>query len=1567
MASQATTEVSGDVLTLVLGEVAEPAFPLRVPQEEIWVTEQFDPVPGRYTVPLFLRLAAPLERNRLAAALRQVAEARHALRTVVVAGSSGARQRVHRAQEVRHHRTMLSLPTASPDPDDVATAAARRDVPLTATPPWRLEQYELPDGVAVLAFLIHHAMIDGWAVDLLLSDLAAAYQGVDQPRPDRATGPQLLQLDNDRRDRVGLAQALDQLAERCAPARPWRPPSAVADLTGHGHTLRQTLPAPWVDHVRELATASGVTFYTACLTTFGELMARYGDQKSMLVGVPLHGRADLDSQQTIGMFARVQPVRLDAAGVRTFQQAAADTAAALFDVMDFDFVPLTDLTRRIRDAAGPAAADWYAPTSFELVFGMHEITPVPSFGSGGAPIRVWTDTATAKFTMTWSLLVGDQVVLEVEYDQGMFDQPMVRAMIDAWQTLLANVTDRHQSLAGTAAATIPAARTGECNPTPQLSTPDIASAVLRQAERSPQAVALIDGHGAWDYATLIRRAYRWRNALVATGGRPGDRVIVVAHRDAETVAAMLGCLLTGAAYVPVDPTVPPALAGYYATDSAARFVLGEPGEVADLGLTGLRTLAAGASASSASPPEPAVPARSSRHLAALPAYLIYTSGSTGHPKGVMVPHRAVVSLCEVGTEVFALGSDDVWTAFHSFAFDFSIWEIWVGLMTGGRVVVVDRGTARDPAAFLHLLESKQVTILNQTPSAFRNLVDVDSRLGPDARLPHLRHAIFGGESIDLSSTRRWRTRHPHVRMWNMFGITETTVHVTVLELDGRQQLSTSPIGAPLPRAAVTLLDQHGLPVPPYLLGEIYVSGHGVAYGYYNRPALTAERFVPDPHSPRPGARAYRSGDQGWLDGDGRLHYVGRTDSQVKIRGHRIELGEIEAAVRDHGRVVDCVVLVDRRDDDRTLLKVYVVTPDRAQVSDLRAYLARRLPPHMVPHNIYHIGAIPLTRNGKIDEAMLRSMTDSRSGIAAESAIADEPPDDLERNLAAVWQQVLGVPEVDVNDNFFTVGGDSISSVQVVGRAAELGIELSVRDLFEGQTVRGVAARVHRYRAGHADQPARQRTAPFELITATDRERLPADVVDAYPLTSLQQAMVYHMESDPDALPYHNVDSFRLRCVWRPALLRQAVDECVARHPVLRTSFDFASFSEPLQLVHASAHLPVTVEDLRQLSAVDQRRHLEELFIRERRCPFDLSRSPFFRFFFSRLTDDEFQWTLTEHHAIQDGWSLNSMFAEILDRYLQLADDPAAPPLPPPRSMFRDYVAAELHACGSEPARRYWERLRGRPTVPLPLLERVGDAADGRHRSHHLPPGCFTTEHPGRFRYLGHRLPAELGQALHTRASALGLPLKSLLLSAHLAVLAVVCATDTPTSGLTFSGRMDEIDGDVCRGLFLNTVPLRLTLGDTTWATLCRQAFDAEREIMPFRRYPLFEIVRQVGDVARFDVSFVYNHFRVLSNTLRAARVKIVDEKVESYMASRYEPTSFSLVTGVLRSPVDDTLLLTLDYDHAHLDLPAVSQLHQYYLRAFTSLAGDPDRRWQELAEPGQPSALAVGAGVRELP
>jgi amino acid adenylation domain-containing protein len=769
-------------------------------------------------------------------------------------------------------------------------------------------------------------------------------------------------------------------------------------------------------------------------------------------------------------------------------------------------------------------------------------------------------------------------------------------------------------------------------------------------------------------------------------------------------------------------------------------------------------------------------------------------------------------------------------------------------------VVVPYAVSRSPQDFLDLLVRERVTVLNQTPAAFRGLQEAVAVADLRPADLALRTVVFGGEALDVAELAPWFDRFGDRRpeLVNMYGITETTVHVTYRPVRAAEQSGArrSPIGRPLGDLRLHLLDEGLSRVPIGVPGQLYVSGAGLARGYLGRPGLTAERFLPDPYATGPGQRMYRTGDLARYGADGELEFLGRADDQVKIRGHRIEPGEIEATLGDHPDVENSLVVAHRRAGEQEARLVAYAAPRAGHtldVAELRAWLGRTLPAYMVPAIFVPLDAFPMTANGKIDR---RALPDPEAHRALGAGAYLAPRTRTERVVAETWAEVLALPRVGARDNFFELGGDSIRAIKVVGALRRRGIDLTVQNLLVHQNVEALAGFADSAAPGRPDSVEEQRVAPFALLAPADRAALPPGLVDAYPLAMVQAAMVYQMLADRDESPYHNITLFPFidDAPFSLPALRAAAAKLTERHEILRTSFDLNAFSEPLQLVHAEATAQVGYDDLRGLDEERVRAELDRFTAETRRAPFDIGEAPMLRFHVHQTAEDRWTFSFIECHAILDGWSHHSLIDEVMRDYraIRAGQDPAGPAAHTVR--FADHVALERRSLGSAEDREFWHRqVSDFERVALPPAWAADPAAEER---------AFQVTVPFR----------DLEPGLRRLAAGAGVPLKSVLFAAHLKAVATISGSRRFHSGLVCNGRLETEGGELVRGMHLNTLPLGVELTGATWTELAGQAFAAEVAAWPHRRFPLPEMQRAWGEgTPLVDVAFTYLDFHVLDN------------------------------------------------------------------------------------------------------
>jgi nonribosomal peptide synthetase DhbF len=747
----------------------------------------------------------------------------------------------------------------------------------------------------------------------------------------------------------------------------------------------------------------------------------------------------------IGHFVNLVVLRSDVSRRATFRELLQNTRERTIEAFDNQDLPFDRLVRAMRTPRDPGRNPVFQ-TLFLYLQGERERRNLYGLDAEALPVP----SVTSKYDCSLHITeYGSRLTGAIEYRTDLFRRDTVEKFADFYVRVLAAAlhtpdaplyqlpvlqpSERQQLLAG---------YNGEQH---SYSESTLVALFEEQAARTPDRIALTCGGQHRSYRELNDRANQLAHHLITMGAGPEVVVGICLERSLEMIVALLGVLKAGAAYLPIDPEYPDARIQSMVADTKPLCVI-----------TSQWLAAASEAIATNNSDNPA-----SRLLPDSAAYVIYTSGSTGNPKGVVVTHQNAVRLFAATRDWFSFDETDVWALFHSFAFDFSVWEIWGPLLHGGRLVIVPKLVSRSPKEFLDLLTAEQVTVLNQTPSAFYQLVQ--SYAGNSVNLA-LRYIVFGGEALEFRRLEDWyRLQNgPGPQLINMYGITETTVHVTFqpLDADRVRNGAGSQIGCNIPDLRIYVLDENLEPVPTGVIGEMYVAGAGLARGYLHAPALTAERFVADPHGPA-GTRMYRTGDLARRQPDGNLEYLGRIDQQVKIRGFRIELGEIEAALLAQPEVAQAAVIAKDSTHGGKRLIAYVVPAVATWIDDgsLRQAISERLPDYMIPSAILVIPDLPLTVHGKLDR---RALPEPQ---AKAHTARVEPRDSDEEMIARIWSEVLEIPEVGITENFFELGGQSLLATQVISRINDrCGVSFDLRVLFEQPTVQGLATAVKTQRS-----------------------------------------------------------------------------------------------------------------------------------------------------------------------------------------------------------------------------------------------------------------------------------------------------------------------------------------------------------------------------------------------------------------------------------------------------------------------------------------------------------------------
>jgi len=1374
----------------------------------------------------------------------------------------------------------------------------------------------------------HHIVLDGWSLPNLLQELFASYYGHRLPPavPYRRFINWLADRDRDgaRAAWLEVLDGFDTPTLVGAPGEMRRGPLGVSSFR---------VPEQTTQALSELARSSHTTVSTVLQGAFVQLLSQLTGQRDVVFGTAVSGRPPdvLGAESMVGLLINTVPVR---------GHITTDTTTA--ELLD----QLHNAHNRTLDHQHLALSEIHRVTGHDQLFDAmfaYENYPIDASalsGADGLTVTSLTNREYNHYPLVLLASPGRELDLNVQFDTHVFDTAGIETLIERFKRVLSAMTaDPTQRL-----SSMDVLNDGErarldnwgnravlAKPAPPpVSIPALFAA---QVAHAPEAVAISCGERSWNYRELDEASNRLAHLLIGHGVGPGERVALLFPRSAEAVVAMLAVLKAGAAYLPIDPA-----------HGAARmeFVIGDATPIVAITTEGLRSRLDGHGLPVIDADDPAVVTQPSTALPAPDpdhiAYLIYTSGTTGVPKGVAVAHHNVTRL--LGALDAELTPEQVWSQCHSLAFDFSVWEIWGALLGGGRLVVVPDEVVRSPEDFHALLAAERVTMLSQTPSAFYALQSVDAQqswetkataferqvrnwLGwdptespePEDQLT-LQTVVFGGEALQPQRLESWLDNHPgSPRLLNMYGITETTVHASVRKIVYQDVDSTvSPIGVPLPHLAFFVLDGWLRPVPPGVVGELYVAGTGVSVGYWRRTGLTASRFVACPFG-GPGSRMYRTGDLASWNADGQLQYLGRSDEQVKIRGYRIELGDVQAALSGLNGVEHAVVIA--REDHPGDKRLVGYVTGTADPSGLRTALAERLPAYMVPAAIIGLDALPLTVNGKLDKRSLPAPEYREGGHYR------PPTSAVEEILAGIYAQVLGVGRVGVDDSFFDLGGNSLTAMRLIA-AINSGLEagLSVRTLFEAPTVALLAPRI----GGDEGR--------LEPLAAGERP-------DVIPLSFAQSRLWFIDQFQGPSAIYNMPVALRLRGLLDADALGAAVADVVARQESLRTLFA-AHDGVPHQIVTPADRADFGWAVVDATGWTESR--LGEAIDDVASHPFDLANEIPMRARLFRVADDEHVLVAVVHHIASDGSSIIPLVRDMGVAYASRCAG-QAPGWADLAVQYVDYTLwqrAQLGDLSDSTSRiadqlAYWQdALCGMPEhLQLPTDRPYPPVADYR--------GALVEVN----------WPAELQQQV-ARVAREHNATSFMVIQAALAVLlSKISASSEVAVGFPIAGRRDTALEDLV-GFFVNTLVLRVDLaGDPSFAQLLDQVRTRSLAAYEHQDVPFEVLVERLNPTRSLthhplvQVMLAWQNWQDSNSTGPAAGLTLGDLEVTPMpLDTRTARTdlAFSMGESWTETGQPAGIAGAVEFRTDVFDAASIETLIERFQRVLTAMTADPNGR-----------------------
>jgi amino acid adenylation domain-containing protein/non-ribosomal peptide synthase protein (TIGR01720 family) len=1431
------------------------SIPLSSDQQRLWFIEQLAPGKALYNQYIALRMRGVVNVNALAKSIGEIIRRHEILRTVFPAIKGQAIQRIQPWQPLTITRIDLSgLPVALQESLalELAEEEARQPLSLEHGPLVKTSLLQLQPDAALLLIIFHHIIIDAWSAGIFYRELAALYAAYSAGMPAPLSEPALQYADFVMWQRQWLQEpaVIEQLAywkKQLADAPPIlalptdHPRPAVPSYRGAHYSF--SLPVPLAGALKELSQQEGVTLFMTLLGAWQVLLHRYTNQDDILIGTPIANRPRSELEQSIGFFINTLVLRSNLAGNPSFRQFLQQVRQVTLDAYAHQDVPFDWIVNALQ-----LPRDLSHSPLFQVMFVLEKESWSEAALSDLDLCPVEIESGRAIFDLTLSIVHNGQGLQgSLEYSTDLFAAATIAALIDHWRVLLENIAvnpdqrlrdlpllaaaERERMLAATRVAGTASTTVGS-----------VQALFEAQVERTPQATAVLDGDREISYKELNRRANQLAHYLQACGVGPEVRVGLCLERSLELLVGVLGILKAGGAYVPLDPTYPAERLDFMLADAQITVLLTQKklAAIAQMRIGKILYLDTDweriAQEQTHNPVQQAGPDNL--------AYVIYTSGSTGRPKGVAMPHGPLTNLIEWQCHTSASSQITRTLQFTTISFDVAFQEIFATWASGGTLVLISEALRRDMPLLARFIGDKNIERLFLPFVALQQLAEVFS---VGETIPaSLKEVITAGEQLQITQqVRSFFNQAANCSLYNQYGPSESHV-VTAFALDKCPETwaSLPPIGRPIDKLELYVLDEQLQLVPTGVIGALYIGGVGLARGYLNQPELTAERFIPHLFSQEPGRRLYRTGDLARYRTDGNLEFLGRYDTQVKLRGFRIELGEIEIVLTRHPSIRESVVLLREDNAGEKSLVAYVLMSnrdgaERPSIDELQQYLYARLPEYMVPSAFVVLDTFPLTPSGKVDRRAL-PMPDDTSRVRTATFVG--PRTQTEEILAHIWAEVLHLERVSIHENFFVLGGHSLLATQLLARVcASFQVELSLQVLFEAPTIAKLSEYVELARSTEQD-----RTIP-PLVAVTKRENLP--------LSFAQQRLWFLDQFEPLSAAYNIPTALRLQGVLQLDILERSLQQIVQRHEALRTTFANRD-GHSVQIVASSLTLELPLLNLEPISLHEQETEVQRLANEEALRPFDLVHGPLIRVTLLRQHPGLHVLLITMHHIVCDGWSIG-IFVRELSALYEAACKELAPTLANLPCQYADFTVWQRECLQGDmlmAQQHYWQaQLSGAPALLELPTDRPRPATQtyrGLHQSFQLPLALLT-----RLKELSRREEVTLFMTL---------------LASFQALLCRYSGQQDILVGTPIANR-NRIELEHLIGFFANTLVIRSDLsGNPDLHTFLQQVRKVCLDAYAHQDLPFEKVVEAVQPARALNHSPLFQVMFVLQNTPEVA-------------------------------------------------------------------------------------------------
>ncbi len=1422
-------------------------------QKRIYTLQQLEPSSTSYNMSGIFELEGDLDVERLKEAFNMLIQRHEALRTSFEIAEEGLVQKIYRKVEFEPEEYLAEK---DKEIEEIVKGFIRA-FDLSKVPLLRVGLVKVRSNRHILMYDMHHIISDGTSMGILINEFSNAYTGEEQ-KPLRIQYKDFSEWQNN------LFKSEKLRVQEEYWLRKFEGEIPVLNLTTdyqrpavqsfEGTTIKFEIDNEQTNKLRQIAKSTGATMYMVLLSTFNILLSKYSGQEDIIVGSPIAGRPHADLENIIGMFVNTLAMRNYPSGERTFKEfllEVKENALEAYENQNYQFEGLVEKLNVARELSRNPV--------FDVVFALQNMESNETVVEGIKIKPYKFENSISKFDMTMTAVeLESGISISIQYCTKLFNQATIERMYKHLENVIQAVTqnidiklsevelltkeERQQILIdfNNTKADYPKDKT-------------IHQLFEEQVEKTPDNIAVVYEEKSFTYRELNERANQLARVLRYKGVKSDSIVAIMVERSLDMIVGIMGVLKSGGAYLPIDPEYPKDRIEYMLEDSEAIMLLTQKSVNTDISYSGETIIL--------DEYETCREDKNNLEAIAKPdnlAYIIYTSGTTGKPKGAMIEHRNVVRLFFNDRALFDFTDKDVWTMFHSYCFDFSVWEMYGALLYGGKLIVIPKLIARDTAEYLKVLEQEKVTVLNQTPSAFYRLIEEDEKAGKCEL--SIRYVIFGGEALMPGMLKRFYEKYPKTKLINMYGITETTVHVTYKEITEEDiRLNISNIGKPIPTLTAYIIDKNAKLLPIGVPGELCVGGAGVCRGYLRRPELTAEKFIANMFAENPletEEKLYRSGDLVRMLSDGNMEYLGRIDQQVKIRGHRIELGEIESRLLKYEGIKETIVISRKDEEQNNYLCAYIVL-DKEQIQDksitvteLRQHLDKELPDYMIPSYFIQLEKLPLTANGKVD----RKALPEPDGNISTGTVYEAPTNEIEEILVNIWQEILKIEKIGINDNFFELGGHSLKAANLAAKIHKaLNIEIPLREIFKAPTIKGISEYIN--------------GSEESIYSSIDL----AEEKEYYEMSSAQKRMYILNQMNKESTSYNITKALVIEGSLNLQKFKEVFARLIDRHEALRTSFEITE-DNLVQKVHKQVDFEIEYSEIEEEQAEEK--------VKSFQIAFDLSKSPLLRVGLVKVHPQKHILMYDMHHIISDGISMGILIKEFAVLYQDIE-------LPKLRIQYKDYsewMAKPYYAKRLERQEKYWaENFKNETSplnMPLDYDKKNWQAFDGD---------------TVRF-----KITNDIVQQLEKLGRQENTTLNTLLLSLYSILLSKYSNQKDITVGTTVANRnYAELENMI--GIFINFLPIRSNVEPNTKVIEYIHSYNhLLQEIYNNQEYPFDKIVRNSASAQRNRRNPIFDTMLIFHNEIDLNEDIIIDNlQVSSYKLDREASTlDFKLDIGL---------------------------------------------------------------------